>query len=874
MLSQIFIICGIILIICAIRAKKGMAFLLGLILCLIGIIYYKRTDYKSYLLMVYPLMDRNRSYNEYKELYHSLGWYYQCCNTSHTNIVPNLDGTWRLSGAKHIAKGPHGEHADLLRYIPNVDNFGPFTINNQPTWDVMPCCSGDYKLPITPNGNLYDWYSLQYFNVPIITNSAKGWIFAGSNKSPVQIRKVSTIASQSPNTTFSGFTLNDNGKQAEITPQDPLGLNNKIPLGLWAGPGPFYAGGRAIMRAMYYPHGPQYNPDAKAWSMSNLLNGEEWLSQYLTKELMHKTTNKDFNMKKYWVDGFSEGDYMEMGHVQQIPGMVQSTGYWFNYFGGGGTGVFHKIGRTPKVTLSAVQAMKESLPANKINIDIVGCSPRNKAHALFTLLWEVKNTPVLSQPSGSYILGTQTYTNGSELLHALYGTDDPWFITMWYANGYAPKDSTQSWIAFDANFKPLGKPIPDYTSAPVSKPGGFAPFADPLAWANPPLVGGGIGPNQKLITGQVDTCFTDSIKKLGVYDVNQPNRTYLSKMYGIMGDTNLGVNYANLCAFLLQAEFGPTDELLKYVTPPNQLEPQFPVDGVPGVGAITYDGLRYALTKGFMGNWFYDRVSNGISFDEPMNYFACVLGYEDIQMTCNTNTNGFWSYETIYTGLPKKEDNLNVDPRAYDWNSSVISKRQYPYLMDATYMGPATVIFNQLFASRTSQRDPFDISKSIPCFNLGGFDCNNTPGVTCTKGTNPDKNAWPNVYEGTCTTTPNIGMMPNSTNTAQVLWDENNFCHQPWGLDSYGQGGVLWGQQNGFGHSYCQADGDKPTLSSIWANVPYGGSGYGTGIVTKKSSLQKASPTNASPMKVLPLHELITNLPPPNMYVGRDPRQK
>ena len=144
-------------------------------------------------------------------------------------------------------------------------------------------------------------------------------------------------------------------------------------------------------------------------------------------------------------------------------------------------------------------------------------------------------------------------------------------------------------------------------------------------------------------------------------------------------------------------------------------------------------------------------------------------------------------------------------------------------------MGPATSVFNQLFASRTSQRDPFDMSKEIPCYNLGGIKCSGTTGVTCNKGT-PIGYGW-NGFEGTCTADDNVGMTIGKTHTASVLWDENDMCHPPWGLDSYGSDGVLWGQTNAFGHSYCQAPGNEPTLSSIWANVQYGGSGYGTGIV-------------------------------------------
>jgi len=819
----------------------SLIFIVGVIIL---IVKNEPDAYRDYLKHVYPAMDMTRSSNEYKDLYNSLGWYYQCCSSNQSYVTPTGSGTWNVSGP--VATGPQGEKADILRYIPNVssNDWNWDLPGKSVLWKSMRCCTSTYKLPSIPLGNLYDWYSLQYFNVPVISNTKDGWNFAGSASNLRDSkRQVNTVASQSPNTSFSGLRLTNykyNGY--EITPSDPLGLKNNIPLGLWAGPGPFYAGERAIMRAMYYPNGPQYSPEQSAWKMSQDLNGSNWLGQYLQRSnLQGKDRN---NNNKLWVDGFDKGDYMEIGHVQQIPGMVQSTGYWFNYFGGGGTGVFHKVGKTPKVTQDSVDAMKKSIPTKGGPIiDLANHSPRNKAHALFTLLWEVKNTKTLLQPSGAVAHSTKTYSSGSELLKGLYGTDDPWFITMWHANGYAPTDNKTGWSSFTESYEPLGKPIPDFTSQDSGQG-----MSDPLSWANPPWINGGGGPNMKLISGQVDTAFAKSIKQLGVYPVNTGSNQQIIKLYGLMGDEVSGVLFATLCAFLLQAEFGDTDELENYVTPPAKVgniyntQPdlfgeQFPSSGIPGVGALTEKGMRYSLTKVFMGNWFYDRVSNGVSFDEPINYFSCVLGYEDIQMTCNTNTNGLWSFETIYTGLPKKEDGLPFSDWDYTWHDSVVSKRLYPYISGTTYMGPATSVFNQLFASRTSQRDPFDMSKEMPCYNLGGIKCSGTPGVTCNKGA-PIGYGW-KEFEGTCTADDNVGMTIGKSHTTSVLWDKNDMCHPPWGLDSYGSDGVLWGQANGFGHSYCQAPGDDPTLSSIWANVPYGGSGYGTGIVPLMSPTYK-----------------------------------
>ena len=859
-LPTILLILGIIIIIYGVKQSKTLyisSMIGGILLIITSFILYVYTPnlYRDYLTKVYPAMNQHKSSREYEKLYNSLGWYYQCCNESNTNILSD-NGVWKINGSKIV--GPMGENANILRYIPDVNDHSEFSMGAYPTvfkdkihpqWNKMPCCSGKYILPKPPLGNLYDWFSLQYFNVPVINISSKGWKFAGSNNNSNRHRDISTFASQSAFTTFQGYPLQKNSTIANISPNDPLGINDGIPPGLWAGPGPFYAGGRAIMRAIYYPNGPQFNYEQKQWTLGNSLDEKTWLNQYLTKDNMKM---QDSNTKKLWLGGFTEGEYMEIGHVQQIPGMVQSTGYWFNYFGSGGTGVFYKVGKTPKVSADAAAELKKYIPQAA---ELEGCSPRNKAHALFTLLWEVKNTKTLPQESGSYWL-SKTYTNGSELLRAFYGTDDPWFITMWHCNGWAPKNSNKSWSDFDYAYNPQGKPLPDWTADSTN-----STFVNPLSWSAPPWLktgsSYGIGPNTKLIIRQVDSNFIQTIGKLSNQNVNYSGGVDLVSFYGLM-NSNDGVLYGTLCAFLLQAEFGDDPKLTTYVTPPktyadgtHNTQPNlmnFPKNfpsGTKGqgVGSLTEEGMKYSLAKGFMGNWFYDRVSNGVAFDESMNYFACVLGYETIQMTCNTNTSGFWAYENIFTGFPTKEDKIGLPPNheSYNWHTSVVKERKYPYIKNTTYIGPYVSIFNGLFGTRLSQRDPFDLTKSIPCYNIGGFDCNKTPGVKCTKGKAVNREAvetsnWDNYFEGQCTVEQNIGMQKDK-NTAQVLWDPNNFCHQPWGLKDYGSGGVMWGQQTGFAHSYCQSDGDEPTLSSIWSNVPYGGVGYGDGIVTPKSDL-------------------------------------
>jgi len=866
---------------------------IGLVLIIIGIVLIveKSTDgidYKTYLTSVYPAMDMNKDPKDYQNLFHSLGWYYQCCNSSDSFVHPK-DSWDQLSGS--IIKGPNGESPNRLRYPAGGTPTAPVT------WSAMKCCNyKDYKLPTIPHGHLYDWYSFQYFNAPIITCTNLGYNFAGSKSLQGNHRDISTYVSQAPGTAWSGLiATNSQGDSAKVLISDPMGLTKNIPLGVWAGPGPFYAGERAIMRAMYYPFGPMYVPSEKRWLFSGERDYSKWLNLYLTRSDLESKLQKDQNMDKHWCNGFDENDFVEIGHVQQIPGMASSTGYWFNYFGGGGTGVFHKHGKTPKVSQKEVDAMKASLPSHESSdiIDIVGTSPRNKTHALFNILWEIKNTPNLPQPSGGR-KGVKTHTNGSNLLKAFYGTDDPWIITMWYANGYAEKDDSgvptgENWTQYNQEYVVQGTGIYDFNG-----------FSHPLAWAQPPWMDKGLGPNAKLISRQASTAFMLSIPKLGAYTLPDPapGNASLANLYGVMGNESSGTTFATLCAFLLQAEFGPDrqTELGTYVVPPsrdkkgisntlpNLVKPQFPTDGsTGGVGALTYEGVKYALTKVFMSNYFFDRVANGVSFDEPMNYFATVLGYKDIQMPCNTNTNGYWSFETIYIGLPEKEDNLNCDEWAYTWRDTLIQTRQYAFITNGGYQGPAMAILNQLWGSTNSMRDPFDArseAKSMPCYGLGGFPCNGTPNTKCQKHSKLDINASTKpyhfatkyespIYGGKCTTQENAAM--NKTTTSNVLWDKNDYCHHPWSQGSFAKGD-LWPVMCCMGHSFCQAPGDKLTLSSIWSNVEYGGYGYGDGIVplygTKKDETTLAT-TTLHPTKHLP--GIVQ--PPPVQPMG-DPRTR
>jgi hypothetical protein len=161
-----------------------------------------------------------------------------------------------------------------------------------------------------------------------------------------------------------------------------------------SGPGPFWLTPFSIIRDFYYPNGIKFK-DGK-WSikcnMSDKLNnhGCEW------------------NTPNNWTNGYKEGDYIEVTHAQNNPGMAQSVGFWFNGLPGGGSGIFLKIGKTHVAN--------------------------NKLDALFTLLVKLKNSSATDLSSS---MQNTTFRNqtGSEILIHYYKTDDPYDITWGYANG-------------------------------------------------------------------------------------------------------------------------------------------------------------------------------------------------------------------------------------------------------------------------------------------------------------------------------------------------------------------------------------------------------------------------------------------------------
>ena len=127
-------------------------------------------------------MSKDRKREDYDTLFNSLGQYLQCCQTNNTY----LDEHGNLVGDK--ISGPYGESPNKMRYIGGIDRFGPDSAPQTgnpfypPIWKGFPCCTGDYKIPRMPKGKFLDWYSLQYFNTPVIDVDDKGWDFEGRSK--------------------------------------------------------------------------------------------------------------------------------------------------------------------------------------------------------------------------------------------------------------------------------------------------------------------------------------------------------------------------------------------------------------------------------------------------------------------------------------------------------------------------------------------------------------------------------------------------------------------------------------------------------------------------------------------------------------------
>ena len=97
-----------------------------------------------------------------------------------------------------------------------------------------------------------------------------------------------------------------------------------------SGPGPYWITTFSLVRNIYYPNGIMFNEGK--WS----------LACNMSSKLFNHGCEGDVE----WTMGKKEGEYIEVQHSGNVPGMSQSIGYWFNGFPNGGTGVFLEIGVT------------------------------------------------------------------------------------------------------------------------------------------------------------------------------------------------------------------------------------------------------------------------------------------------------------------------------------------------------------------------------------------------------------------------------------------------------------------------------------------------------------------------------------------------
>ena len=113
---------------------------------------------------------------------------------------------------------------------------------------------------------------------------------------------------------------------------------------------------------------------------------------------------------------------------------------------------------------------------------------------------------------------------------------------------------------------------------------------------------------------------------------------------------------------------------------------------------LNSNGIKYSIDKANYSNWFYDRVANGVSFDEVNTYLATVLNYETIQMPIDTNTSISWAFELTDIRLPEdglqtiyKNAGKSFPQNATNWRKEIVTKRRYPYIIYDTTAKPISI---------------------------------------------------------------------------------------------------------------------------------------------------------------------------------------
>ena len=241
------------------------------------------------------------------------------------------------------------------------------------TWNSLNICNY-FPSPPTPIGNFLSFYHYHKYNTPSVYSDGSDLL-----KNWTSYRQ----------TLHWGFSSN----------------GGEISRNCRSGPGPYWIKSYSLIRDMYYPNGIHFKNGQ--WTVKCNFTGNNHGCQW--------------NYPKNWTNGRKEGEYIEVTHAQNSPGMPQSVGCWFNAIPG--TGVYLKIGKTHVAN--------------------------NKVDALFTLVDKLSKSSTQDlQVQGTKFEGLSGY----DILQSYYNTTDPYAITWGYINGEWPI------MAYTSNRYPLVDP--------------------------------------------------------------------------------------------------------------------------------------------------------------------------------------------------------------------------------------------------------------------------------------------------------------------------------------------------------------------------------------------------------------------------------
>ena len=407
------------------------------------------------------------------------------------------------------------------------------------------------RLPYPPIGTFFDWYEYAQNNIP--------YTFSTGDKINNKTRSINTLLSSQPTLPWGMWGCDPNGSFCSEKNQRYR-----------SGPGPFWVTSYSWIRNLHYPHG--IYSEGNTWKINN----------YPIDKI-----NKSYQLT------VKEGEYIEVTHADESPGMVQSQGYWFNAMPYGGSGVFYKVGKT-KIA-------------------------NNKVAMLFSLLSEIltKSSKDLQLPNLQNIdldmpaRYKKDYTNmsGSDLINYWYGTTDIYKI-IWKYGGCSAENFNQ-------------KSGSDYD-----------PDTDNL-WGTMPITGDGIpllnlldgwylldnGRGVTAVSGLINPAaltVNDDHKNIQYKDLKWKN-IGKSKEYTLNGTCD----FATLARFHLKKD------------------------------SLNYNDKKIAIDDCMNSDYFLSRVCTAVSWDEPMFWAANILGYVTLQMPNSTNSSGYLQGEIIHTLVPK-----------------------------------------------------------------------------------------------------------------------------------------------------------------------------------------------------------------------------